>query len=259
MYFSPTKKGVTVVDLKNAEAIETHFWQTNPDLSPGADSIDNILNKASEARIFLEKYRAYRSYFSGASTILELGGGQGWASCLVKRFHPEAEITSTDLSEVAIQGSTMWGRIFGAKPDRIRACRAYQTGFEDNSYQLIFAFAAAHHFRKYGRSLAEISRILAPGGVALFFHEPTCPEYIYKAAFASVNKRHPAVPEDVLVRSRLERLAKENNLSIRFDLAPTLTNRVGLATVYFYFLGKIRFLSKLLPCSADIVIQKPHL
>jgi hypothetical protein len=57
----------------------------------------------------------------------------------------------------------------------------------------------------------------------------------------------------------LERLAKENNLSIRFDLAPTLTNRVGLATVYFYFLGKIRFLSKLLPCSADIVIQKPHL
>lgn len=246
-----------MVDLENAEAIEEHFWRSNPVFSPESDSIDNILNKSSEARIFLEKYRAYRSYFSGASKILELGGGQGWASCLVKSFHPEAEVIATDLSEVAVQGCKIWGRIFGAQPDHIRACRAYDTGFEDNSFQLIFAFAAAHHFRKYGRSMAEISRILAPGGVALFFHEPTCPEFIYKAAFASVNKRHPAVPEDVLVRSRLERLAKENNLSIRFDLAPTLTNRVGLSNVYFYLLGKVRSLSRLLPCSADIVIQKP--
>jgi SAM-dependent methyltransferase len=224
---------------------------------PASDSNDNILNKASEARIFLEKVRAYRNYFSEAEKILELGGGQCWASCLVKRFYPGADVTGTDLSEAAIASVKKGAVIYGAEPNRVRACRAYETPFEDNSFQLIFAFAAAHHFRKYGRSMAELSRILAPGGVALFFHEPSCPEFMYKTAFASVNKRHPTVPEDVLVRSRLSRLAKENNLSIRFDMAPTLTNRAGLATVYFYLLSRVSFLTKLLSCSVDIVIQKP--
>ena len=80
---------------------------------------------------------------------------------------------------------------------------------------------------------------------------------MYKAAFAATNKRHPNVPEDVLVRSRLAKLAKEHNLSIRFKLSPTLTNRVGLATVYFFLLGKLPFLAKLLPCSVDILVEKP--
>ncbi len=247
-----------MVDLKNAEAIEDHFWRTSPHESPDSDSVDNILNKAAEARIFLEKLRAYSPYFSKAATILELGAGQCWASCLVKRFYPEADITATDLSEAATLSVKKWASIFGAQPDRVRACRAYETPFEDNSFQLIFAFAAAHHFRQYGRSMAEISRILAPGGVALFFHEPSCTEVMYKSAFAAVNKRHPNVPEDVLVRPRLAKLAKQNNLSIRFNLSPTLTNRVGLVTVYFYLLGKLPFLAELLPCSADIVIEKPR-
>jgi SAM-dependent methyltransferase len=246
-----------MVDLKNAEAIEDHYWRTSSSESPEADSVDNILNKAAEARIFVEKVRAYSSYFSNADTILELGAGQCWASCLVKKFYPEVDITATDLSEAAVQSVNKWANIFGARPDRVRACRAYETPFADNSFQLIFAFAAAHHFRRYGRSMAEISRILAPGGVALFFHEPSCTEFMYKSAFAAVNKRHPNVPEDVLVRPRLAKLAKEHNLSIRFNLSPTLTNRAGLATVYFYILSKFGFLAKLLPCSADIVVEKP--
>lgn len=248
-----------MVDLKNAEAIEEQFWCTNVHESPESDSVDNILNKASEARIFLERLRENSHYFSKANKILELGGGQCWASCLVKRFYPESDVTATDLSEAAVLSVSKWARIFGAQPDRVAACKAYETPFEDNSFQLIFAFAAAHHFRRYRRSMAEISRLLAPGGVALFFHEPTCPEFMYKAAFAAVNKRHPSVPEDVLVRSRLEKLAKENNLSIKIHLNPSLTNRVGLATVYFFALGKLKFLPKLLPCTADILIQKPAL
>lgn len=245
-----------MVDLKNAEAIEEHFWKTSVHESPDADSIDNILNKASEARIFVEKLRAYDNYFSNAEKVLELGAGQCWGSCLVKRFYPQTDITATDLSESAVVSVKKWAKIYGAEPDRVAACRAYETPFADNSFDLIFAFAAAHHFRRYRRSMAEIHRILAPGGVALFFHEPSCPEFMYKAAFAAVNKRHPTVPEDVLVRSRLEKLAKENNLTLSINLAPTLTNRVGLATVYFFLLGKLKFLPKLLPCSADIVLKK---
>ena len=245
-----------MIDLKNAEQLEEHFWRTSVHESPESDSIDNILNKTSEARVFLEKFRLYKSYFDNAHNVLELGGGQCWASCLVKRFCPNLDVTATDLSENAIASVGKWATIYGARPNRTTACRAYSTPFADNSFQLIFAFAAAHHFRKYDRSMGEVRRLLVPGGSALFFYEPSCTEYIYKPSVYMTNKMHPTVPEDILVRSRLKKLAKKHNLSITFNLAPTLTNRSGLGAIYYSALNKVKPLTRILPCSVDILIHK---
>ncbi len=240
-----------------AERIELNLWETSLHESPASDSIDNILNKASEARVFLERYRVFESYFAGAGTILELGGGQCWSSCIVKRFHPAAHVTGTDLSPAAIASVRKWLPIFGAQPDQVMACRAYDTPFADESFDLVYAFSAAHHFHKHGKCFKELNRILKPGGVALYLSEPSCNQLLHRAAFKRVNCKRPDVPEDVLILSRLRTLAIEAGLEISFVLSPTLINRTPVEGAYYLALSKVPWLQRVLPCTADIVVRKP--
>lgn len=240
-----------------AEELELEFWENSAHESPNSDSLDNILNKASEARVFLERYRAFESHFAAAQSILELGGGQCWASCIVKRFHPDAHVTGTDLSPAAIASVKKWSPIFGAQPDRVVACRAYDTPFAAESFDLIYAFSAAHHFHKHGKCFAELKRILKPGGTALYLSEPTCNRWTHRAAFIRVNRKRPDIQEDVLVRSRLRSLAIELGLEISFVFSPTLINRGPIEGVFYLVLNKFPLLQRALPCSADIIVRKP--
>jgi ubiquinone/menaquinone biosynthesis C-methylase UbiE len=240
-----------------AERIELEFWEHSMHESPTSNSLDNILNKASEARVFLDRYRAFESYFAAAESILELGGGQCWSSCIVKRFHPDAHVTGTDLSPAAIASVKKWLPIFGAQPDRVVACRAYETPFAAESFDLVYAFSAAHHFHKHGRCLMELRRILKPGGVALYLSEPSCNRVIYRAALIRVNRKRPDVPEDVLVRSRLRSLAVDVGLEISFVFSPTLINRGPIEGAYYFVLNKFPLLQYALPCTADIIVRKP--
>jgi ubiquinone/menaquinone biosynthesis C-methylase UbiE len=240
-----------------AERIELEFWENSVHESPASNSLDNILNKASEARVFLDRYRAFGSYFAAAGRILELGGGQCWSSCIVKRFHPAAHVTGTDLSPAAIASVRKWLPIFGAQPDRVVACQAYKTPFAAESFDLVYAFSAAHHFHKHGKCFAELKRILKPGGAALYLFEPSCNKFLHRAAFLRVNRKRPDVPEDVLVRSRLRSLAIEQGLEISFVFSPTLINRGPIEGAYYLALNKIPLLQRVLPCTADIVVRKP--
>src|SRR4051794_31732682 len=83
------------------EAIENAFWENSEIERPESDSVDNILAKCSEARVFVLKLREFAPFFSRARDILEIGGGQGWGSCIVKRFHPDAHVVATDISPAA--------------------------------------------------------------------------------------------------------------------------------------------------------------
>ena len=56
--------------------------------SPESDSLENLVNKFCEARIVLEKLGYQREDFAQAKSILEIGAGQGWASCIVKKIFP---------------------------------------------------------------------------------------------------------------------------------------------------------------------------
>jgi len=245
------------IDVEEAQKIELDFWQNSVHESPESNSIDNILNKASEARVFLLRYRAFESYFSAAANILELGGGQCWSSSLVKRFHPHAHVTGTDLSAAAIASVKKWLPIFGAQPDRVEACLAYETPFNDESFDLVYAFSAAHHFRKHRKCFTEIKRILRPGGTALYLSEPSCNKFMYRAAFARVNRKRPDVPEDLLVRSQLRSIAAALGLEISIFFTPTVLNRGPVEGAYFWVLNRFSFLQRILPCTVDVMIRKP--
>jgi SAM-dependent methyltransferase len=246
------------MEIAQKEAMEIRFWEESPIERPGSDSLDNLLKKSAEAQVFLEKLRAVAPLFSRSADILELGGGQGWASCIVKRTYPAAKVTLTDISPAAIASVHLWERAFATTIDDARACRSYDTGFPDSSFDLIFVHSAAHHFVRHRRTLHEIRRLLREQGSALYLQEPGCLAYIHALAKFRVNLKRPEVPEDVLRYREIERLARQAGLQATTRFAPTLTNRGPAETIYYAVLRAIPPLQHMLPCTVDIVMRRTY-
>lgn len=235
---------------------EVDLWRDSPSERPAADSVSNIVNKLSDARVFLDCVRRHRNLFKGAKRILELGGGQGWASCLVKRLRPGAEVTLTDISPYAIASAGKWERIWDVNLDEQYACPGSETHETDNSVDLVFCFASAHHFTAMPETLAEIRRILKISGTAAFFHEPTCPRAWYPLARRRVRRKRPEAGEDVLVPGDLRRFARSAGLTMEVDYYPTLLYRRPREVLYYGVLSKVPALRRVLPCGANILLYR---
>jgi len=244
------------MNIEEKESIEIEFWKDSREENPDVFSVPNLINKMKEAEIFLDKLSNYSQIFRKSKDILELGGGQGWASSMVKAYYPNARITLSDISEYAVRSLPKWEKVFNCKVDQSLACRSYQTPLKGESYDLIFCFASAHHFVKQKETLQELKRLLKPGGYALYLHEPSCKKYIYSLAKKRVNNKRTEVPEDLLIGSELIKNAAEEGLEIQLNYAPTTKNRSLSGSLYYAVLSKISFLQRLLPCTIDVVMHK---
>ena len=81
--------------LKEKEKIEIDFWKNDLHEKPSSTSIYNILNKCTQGIIFLEaleKLEENNFSFGNVSKALELGAGQGWASCILKTKYPNCNL-----------------------------------------------------------------------------------------------------------------------------------------------------------------------
>lgn len=245
------------MDINQKEQKEIDFWKNSLNEGPDNFSIYNIVNKLSEAKVFLEKIEKYKRLFAGATTILEMGAGQGWASCILKKLYPNQKMIISDISEHAIVSVKYWEGLFGVVIDQEVVCKSYDIPLQDNSVDMVFCFQAAHHFVKHKETLAEIYRVLKKGGCALYIHEPSCKKYIYTLARKRVNAKRQEVPEDVLVYKDIVSFAKVAGFGEAnpiFD--PTLANRGSFETVYFYILKRLPLLQRLLPTSIDYIFKK---
>jgi len=240
---------------------ELEHWRESAEERPGAFSATTLVHKLSEGLVLLEAVERRRAWFEQSGSILELGGGQGWASCLVKSMFPGAKVIASDVSADAVASVAEWERVAGVTLDGALACPSFDVPLPDASVDLVFTFQAAHHFGAHRRTLAEAWRLLRPGGALLYLHEPTAPEWIYGRAVARVNRKRShighGVVEDVLVPSRLHGIAREIGFDASVAYTPTLTLRGRVEFLYYLALGKLRPLQRLLPCSADLVFEKP--
>ncbi|HEY1738230.1 MAG TPA: class I SAM-dependent methyltransferase [Acidimicrobiia bacterium] len=239
------------------EQREREFWATSPEEQPGAFSLRLLTHKMGEARVLLEKLNAFRDVFAGAATIVELGAGQAWASCAVAHeFGDRHRIVATDIAFDAVVSHHRWEELLDGCPSGVAACRSASLPFRDGSVDLVFAFAAAHHFGTQRTTLLEVARVLRPGGHALYLHEPACPPWIYPVAYRRVMRKRPVVPEDVLRYPEIEQLGEAAGLATEVRFAPTTTYRAPVETVYYLALSKLRPLQRVLPCTADFVFTK---
>jgi SAM-dependent methyltransferase len=211
----------------------------------------------TEAGVLLEKLDRFDSLFAAAPLMLELGGGQGWASCIVKRYYPDATVIASDIAPAAVASAHRWQRIFRVHLGGVAAHTSSDLPYRDSSIDLIFAFASAHHFGRHRRTLLEIARVLRPGATAVYLHEPACRAWIHRIAHRRVNRKRPAVPEDVIMYRRLADLATGAGLRTEFVFEPSLLGRGAKETVYYLALRAMPFLSRVLPTSVDAVFTKP--
>jgi SAM-dependent methyltransferase len=238
-------------------SLEDEFWRTSETERPDVDSLENILNKTQDAAVFVEALESYRPILESARTILEIGAGQGWASCIVKRLVPEASVVASDLSPHAVASVPKWERIYDVALDGARHYPSDELGERDSSFDLIFCFAAAHHFVRHRTALAEIHRVLTPGGHALYLYEPSCGSVVYPLAIRRVTAKRPEVPEDVLKHERIRELAGEVGLECTVDFFPSITRRGSVETFYYAMLRRVSPLQRVLPCTANYRFRKP--
>lgn len=246
-------------DLTRQERIESDYWRRSSasagDLHSIA-SLTNTINKFTDAGVFLTSLLPFRDVFAGASSILEIGAGQGWASCIVKRLFPYARVTTTDISPWALKAIPTWEHLFQARVDGVFASRSDEVPLAGGSVQCAFCFSSAHHFRAHRPTLQEIHRVLAPGGHAFYFFEPSCPRVWHGAAVWRVTRKRPDVPEDVLVRRAVQEHAAAAGLSCQITFEPQLFNRAPFETLYYGLLQSVPPLQKLLPCTATYHFSK---
>lgn len=112
-------------DLRNKETVEIEFYKFSADESPASTSTFNILNKMAEGLIMLDCINRFQDIFVKSKSVLELAGGQGWASCLVKRLFPEKRVVLSDISEFAVASVSKWEYLFQVKLDGARASRIH--------------------------------------------------------------------------------------------------------------------------------------
>ncbi len=242
--------------LAERQNIEINFWRDSETEAPGSDSIENILNKVSDAAVFVDVLKRYAARLPAAGRVLEIGGGQGWAACVYKKFFPAASVLTSDISEFAVASVHKWEKFYGVALENSYACLSYQIPEPDSSLDLVFCYAAAHHFAAHRRTLKEISRVLKPGGSAFYFYEPTSPEYCYRLARWRVNHVRPEVPEDVLRIRKIRSLGREAGLESRVEYFPSLIKRGPMEMVYYLILSRLPFLQRVVPCTANFSFYK---
>ena len=246
------------MNLKEKEEEEINYWKSSEFESAEKFTKENFLNKMQECRHFDYKVNKYSEFIRQKKQVLEIGAGQGWASCFLKKYYlPEAQFTVTDISPYAIKSLAHWEDFFKVKIERSYPTKSYEINEKDGQFDLIFCYAAAHHFVLLKETLIELKRILKDNGHILFLYEPTASNLFYPMYYYYVNKMPHSTPEDVIVPSRIRSICSGIDLKYRniYDPNQSILRSIPIG-IYFKLLGKMPFLQKVLPSSSDLIFTK---
>lgn len=97
--------------------------------------------------------------------VLEVGSGRGGGASFTKRYLKPAHMTGVDLSPQAIALSRERYRIAGLD---FRVGDAERLPFENGSLDAIINVESSHCYPSFHRFLAEVVRVLRPGGHLLY-------------------------------------------------------------------------------------------
>jgi SAM-dependent methyltransferase len=238
------------------QAKELESWQKSEAIREPLLYLVASLSKSAPTLLGL--LDRHTGIFEQATDVLELGAGQGWASCIVKRRFPDARVIATDISADAIANVPTWERVFDVKLDEARVGKSYETGLPDSSIDVVFAFASAHHFVLHARTFKEMARVLRPGGAALYLHEPSVRSWAYPIARARMRRTRTDVYEDALNQELTLSLARAAGLRAQMDLSPTLIGRGPLGVLYNGLLIAVPPLRRVAWCTANFCFTKPN-
>lgn len=222
--------------------------------------LDQLLAKANFIRTFeaVKHLLDIREHHA----VLEVGASHGWASVLVKDDCPAAYVVASDMVPGCMAHCRDYEQLLGRRVDEKWAFSVRDIPFADAQFDRVFAFAAFHHFGDRGdfsQTLAELLRVLKPGGRLVLLYEPTTPSCLYRLAYRRVNRKRAAegVDEDVLLAGHLAPLARQYGVTLRWLPFASYQYRDSLVTSAYYFALTRLGLASVLTCTANIVLEKP--
>ncbi|MBI3977895.1 MAG: class I SAM-dependent methyltransferase [Chloroflexi bacterium] len=119
---------------------------------------------------FFDRVAAEVAATVATGRILEVGSGPGRLAVLLARVAPSLAITGLDLSPAMVELAARRAARAGLQ-ERVQ----FEVGdvaalpFPDGSFDGVVSTASLHHWADPARGLAEIHRVLKPGGVALIY------------------------------------------------------------------------------------------
>ena len=104
--------------------------------------------------------------------VLEIGCGRGVGTEIIFERFGASEVHAFDLDPDMVERAR--ARLFNYPPERLQLFvgDAAKIESEDSFYDAVFDFGIIHHVPGWQRAVAEVSRVLKPGGL-FFFEEVT--------------------------------------------------------------------------------------
>ena len=130
-------------------------------------------------------------------SILDLASGTGEPSLsLARRAAPTGKVTATDLSNGMVAALSANAKAEGVTNIETKVCDAQQLPFPEASFDLVTSRFGVMFFVEIGRALAEIRRVLKPGGrIAFMVWGPPAPGTYFGAAAVPYMRRLAVKPD----------------------------------------------------------------
>ena len=181
------------IQLSEKQAKNWEWWEQNPmtydweatlRLTPGSrewyEEIDrrflgcSYFAKGGDGKPF---GRFLHPEFISGKDVLEVGCGMGTHASLLARAG--ARLTAIDLTERAVQTTRRRFELFGL-PGKIERADAEKLPFADASFDFVWSWGVIHHSSRFESCLAEIARVLRPGGrlMLMVYYRPCIVYYI---------------------------------------------------------------------------------
>jgi ubiquinone/menaquinone biosynthesis C-methylase UbiE len=191
-----------------------------------------LLNSPIEVDRHLRRVQKYLRP-RAADRILDVGCSRGWITQAVQRVAPAT--TGIDLNPEAVANGVTHG---------LRVMDAQQLAFPDASFDKVYSFHCIEHIPNLGAALAEMDRVLKPGGTMLLVYPAEPIRGLYVVPTAMILFGNPLRARDIHIRT-------VSPWSLRPHLAGT-----SLRPVYstLHFLLTPQFITVL---RKDVAVQAP--
>jgi SAM-dependent methyltransferase len=165
----------------------------------------------------------FRHLVTSASRILDCGCGPGSITVGLARWAPHGETIGIDIGADQLDGARALARDLGVTNVEFRPGSIFDLPFPDEGFDVVFSQTVLFHIPHPERALAEIERVLRPGGVV--------------ALRDAINDSIFIWPDDPLVREisrvvRLGALHSGGNPDVGRELG-SLLHAAGFEDVFF--------------------------